>query len=154
MTTTLYQASDLAGRKRREFLDQAKTAGKAQLRDTDGTPLVLLTGRALETLEHSRSAVALLLNLLAIESHGDTARPADMGELAWLSAFDAEDRAAFHNEFLDTLAVAVASDDFTGVDKCLDDWKRTARALSEPTRKLILTGAGDDKYVEVEAPTG
>lgn len=154
MTATLYQASDLAGKKRRAFLDQAKTSGRAQLRDTDGTPLVLLTGRELATLEHARTAVTLMLNLLTVESQGVDARPSDMGELAWLSVFDAEDRATFHEEFLDSLAVAVASDDFAPVDKCLDDWKRTARSLSDSDRRGILTGSGGDEYVEVEAPTG
>jgi hypothetical protein len=46
----VFQVSDLAGSKRREFVDLAKR-GNARLRDTDGTPLVMLSEAGLAQLE-------------------------------------------------------------------------------------------------------
>jgi hypothetical protein len=77
-----------------------------------------------------------------------------IGDFAWLAEFDAEGQATFQDEYSDALAVADRSGDSTVLDECLDDWKRTARALSDPDRRAILTGSGEDEdeYAEVEAP--
>ena len=61
MTTAVFQASDLAGAKRREFLGAARKGG-ALLRDTDGFALTMVPLSQLEAItEVARTAVAALL---------------------------------------------------------------------------------------------
>ena len=49
-------------------------------------------------------------------------------------------------------AEAVAARDAGPVEKCLREWRVTAEALSDPQRREVLTGAGDNDYAEVERP--
>jgi hypothetical protein len=82
----VFQASDLAGAKRREFLGAAREGG-ALLRDTDGFALTMVPLAQLEAVtEIAQAAVAALLALAAL-GRGST-RPADLGQLAWLAAFE------------------------------------------------------------------
>ena len=80
------------------------------------------------------------------------ARPADLGQLAWLAAFGEEDRAEFFAELRYALSVAGATRDAGPVQTCLREWRITAQALSDSLRKAILTGPGDDEYAEVGRP--
>jgi uncharacterized protein DUF6247 len=96
------------------------------------------------------SAAAALV-ALAVLSRG-AARPADLGQLAWLAAFDEEDRAEFFGELRDALSVAGAAREAGPVRTCLREWRITARALSDPLRKAILIGPGDGEYAEVGLP--
>lgn len=150
MTHTVFLASDLAS-KRREFIDAGRD-GRALLRDTDGFPLAMLP---LPTLEAITEVAAHALALLGAEAaiRQERVRPADLGPLAWLSALDREDQDDFVAEFRDALALAFSTSDIESVEICLRDWKRTAAALSDPTRSAILTEAGDEDYVPVERPS-
>jgi Family of unknown function (DUF6247) len=149
---TVFQASDLAGARRREFLGAAREGG-ALLRDTDGFALTMVPLSQLEAItEVARTAVAALLAAGAL-SRGQ-ARPAELGQLAWLAVFDEEDRAEFFDELRDALAVAEATRDAEPVERCLREWRTTARALSDPLAREILTGPGDDEYAEVSRPEG
>ena len=75
VTSAVFQASDLAGAKRREFLGAAREGG-ALLRDTDGFALTMVPLAQLEAIaEIAQVAVAALLALAAL-SRG-SARPAD-----------------------------------------------------------------------------
>jgi Family of unknown function (DUF6247) len=149
---TVFQASDLAGARRREFLGAAREGG-ALLRDTDGFALTMVPLSQLEAItEVARTAVAALLATGAL-SRGQ-ARPAELGQLAWLAVFDEEDRAEFFDELRDALAVAEATRDAAPVERCLREWRTTARALSDPLAREILTGPGDDEYAEVTRPEG
>ncbi len=150
MASAVFQASDLAGAKRREFLGAARKGG-ALLRDTDGFALTMLPLNELEAItEVARTAVAALLAVAAL-SRGQV-RPAELGQLAWLAVFDDDDRAEFFGELRDALAVAEATRDAGPVETCLRDWRTTARALSDPLAREILTGPGDDDYAEVTRP--
>ena len=150
MTTAVFQASDLAGAKRREFLGAARKGG-ALLRDTDGFALTMVPLSQLEAItEVARTAVAALLAAAAL-SRGQV-RPAELGQLAWLAVFDDDDRAEFFGELRDALAVAEATRDAGPVETCLRDWRTTARALSDPLAREILTGRGDFDYAEVTRP--
>jgi Family of unknown function (DUF6247) len=150
ITSAVFQASDLAGAKRREFLGAAREGG-ALLRDTDGFALTMVPLAQLEAItEVARTAVAALLALAAL-SRGSV-RPAELGQLAWLAVFDDDDRAEFFEELRDALSVAEATRDAVPVETCLRDWRTTARALSDPMRRAILTGPGDDDYAEVARP--
>ncbi len=123
ITSAVFQASDLAGAKRREFLGAAREGG-ALLRDTDGFALTMIPLAQLEAIT----------------------------EIAQLAAFDGEDRAEFFEELRDALSVAEATRDATPVETCLREWRTTARALSDPLRQAILTAPGDDGYAEVDRP--
>ncbi len=150
MTAAVFQASDLAGAKRREFLGAARVGG-ALLRDTDGFALTMVPLSQLEAItEIAHTAVAALLAVAAL-GRGQT-RPAELGQLAWLAVFEEEDRAEFFDELRDALALAEATRDFTPVETCLREWRTTARALSDPLAREILTGPGSDDYAEVTRP--
>jgi len=114
ITSAVFQASDLAGAKRREFLGAARQGG-ALLRDTDGFALTMVPLAQLEAItEIAQVAVAALLALAAVGR--GSARPADFGQLAWLAAFDDEDRAEFFEELRDALSVAEATRDAVPVE--------------------------------------
>lgn len=150
ITSAVFQASDLAGAKRREFLGAAREGG-ALLRDTDGFALTMVPLAQLEAItEVAQVAVAALLALATL-SRGFT-RPADLGQLAWLATFDEDDRAEFFGELRDALSVAAATRDAAPVETCLREWRTTAQALSDPLRRAILTAPGDDDYAEVDRP--
>lgn len=95
-------------------------------------------------------AVAALVALTA--TGGRQARPAELGPLAWLAAFDPDDRAEFFSERLDALSIAQSTRDIAPVETCLREWQTTARALADPLRQAILTDPGDDDYAEAERP--
>jgi hypothetical protein len=152
ITGAVFQASDLAGAKRREFIGAAREGG-ALLRDTDGFALTMVPLAEFEAIaEVARTAVAALLALAAL-SRG-SARPADLGQLAWLAVLDEGDRAEFFEELRDALSVAEATHDAAPIDRCLREWRTTAQALSDPVRREILTGPGGSDYAEVSRPKG
>jgi hypothetical protein len=150
VTAEVFQASDLAGAKRRAFLGAARQGG-ALLRDTDGFALTMVPLAQLEAVaEVARTAVAALVAVAALgRGH---ARPAELGQLAWLASFDEDDRAEFFDELRDALALAEANRDAGPVETCLREWRTTARALSDPLAREILTGPGDEDYDEVARP--
>jgi hypothetical protein len=150
VTTAVFQASDLAGAKRRDFLGAARTGG-ALLRDTDGFALTMVPLSHLEAItEVARTAVAALLAVAAL-GRGHV-RPAELGQFAWLAVFDEDDQAEFFNDLRDALALAESTRDAAPVETCLREWRTTARALSDPVAREILTGPGDDNYAEVTRP--
>jgi hypothetical protein len=148
-----YQASDLAGAKRREFL-QAARAGSARLRDTDGTSLVMVPQAAFDMLSELKSCAGRYLQVEgALDRRRADRRPSDFGELAWLDAFDDDDLRTFRQEFHEALIRAVATDSTEPVDTCVLDWRTTAKALSDKKRRRILTGKpGAEDFEEVSAP--
>jgi hypothetical protein len=150
ITSEVFQASDLAGAKRREFLGAAREGG-ALLRDTDGFALTMVPLAQLEAItEVARTAVAALLAMAALAR--EAVRPAELGQLAWLAVFDGDDRAEFFGELRDALTLAEATRDAAPVETCLREWQTTAHALADPLRRTILTGPGDDDYAEVSRP--
>ena len=152
METTIYSASDLANR-RREFLDEARR-GAADLRDTDGTGLVMVPASLLAVLTELRNWLARDLNLERVLGHAYHERqPLEFGDLAWLSHFDDDDQQEFHQELHEALVLSLASDSIQPVNQCVADWKRTAQALADPMRRDILKGeVKEGEFEEVGRP--
>jgi hypothetical protein len=66
ITSEVFQASDLAGAKRREFIGAAREGG-ALLRDTDGFALTMIPLAQLEAItEVAHTAVAALLAIAVL----------------------------------------------------------------------------------------
>lgn len=146
--TTTFTASDLQNR-RRDVMDAAR-GGRALVRDTDGTTLVMLPAHDVVAHDELLSAArAFLAAQLAVENRAT--RPIEFGELAWLAVFDDDDRASFLEEFRDTLATGLAGD-LAPLHDCVRAWRTTAQALNDPARRAILVGAGNDDYVELDRP--
>lgn len=147
----MFQVSDLAGARRREFLDEAKR-GEAALRDTDGSVLVMLAARRMAALtEASTVAVQLFAAEAALAS--GRAVPASLGELAWLAEFDEEDRREALTELRDSLALVVAHSDPGPLRETLDAWRTTAAVMRDPLRRAVLAStSGEDDFVEASEP--
>lgn len=149
-----FQASDLAGTGRREFLAQAR-AGEARLRDTDGTSLLMVREgdyRALAALRDWILAYLVLENALARPAHPRVA--ADFGRLAWAVVFDDDDLGEFRRELGDALIRATAAPDVDLVIRLVEDWHRTARALTDAVSRAVLTGeVRDEDFVEAGPPS-
>lgn len=149
----IYQASDLSA-KRRELMDAARTEF-VQIRDTDGTGLVLGPKGGLDFLRAARKMLATLVTLqAAFDRPGKHKRPSELGEFAWLAAFDADDQATFRSELLEVLAQALSTDSMEPVEKCVREWKTTARALENDMSRRILTAPGEklEAFDEVGRP--
>lgn len=149
----IYQASDLAS-KRRELLDDARL-GFAQIRDTDGTGLVMLPQGRFDFLRALREQFGRFIALEGtLERPAKERRATDFGEFAWLTAFDEDDQLSFRRELLDALVQSLAGDSVEPAERCIKEWRTTARALSNEKSHRILTGAGDDAaaFQEVERP--
>ena len=71
---------------------------------------------------------------------------------SWRLEFEEDDREEFLSEIRDAMSVAESAEDFEPVQACIREWTLTAKALSHPTRRAILTGAGDGEYDEVVRP--
>jgi hypothetical protein len=151
MSDVIYQSSDLAAR-RVEFLDTAR-AGFARLRDKDGTSLVMLPERRLQLLESLATWSNAHLRLEMLLRRGDRPKVADLGELAWLRAFDSEDLRDFLDELHECLVAAHADGSTEVLDAAIDAWRVTARQLEDPLRRSVLLGGWSEaNFAEASAP--
>lgn len=150
----VYQTSDLAGGRRREFLDEAR-AGAARLRDTDGTPLLMVPEGCYQVLAELRDWMLAYLTLeAALARPRPQRRVEDLGPLAWAAVFDDEDLETFRQELSAVLSRATASRRLDLLERLVGDWARTARALEDDEVRAALTGdAADDDFVEVGPPS-
>ncbi|MHB8875300.1 MAG: hypothetical protein ACYC8T_16565 [Myxococcaceae bacterium] len=149
----IYQASDLAA-KRRELIDAARS-GFAQIRDTDGTGLVLLPQGRFDLLRGLREQFTRFISLEAAFERPKTERRAtDFGDFAWLAEFDEDDQLAFRRELMATLMQSLATDSVEPVERCIRDWRTTARALSNEKSRRVLTSPGESEasFAEVGRP--
>ncbi|HEY4457419.1 MAG TPA: hypothetical protein VGN81_24115 [Pseudonocardiaceae bacterium] len=153
MTDVIFQSSDLA-QKRVQVLDAAR-AGLARLRDKDGLSLVMLPESKLELLEelaHWSSAHLRLEELLA----GDGVPTiGELGDLAWLRVFDADDLHEFMVELQHALIASYADESLDVLQDCIGAWRTTARQLDDPLRRSVLReqlSAAD--LTEVSRPDG
>jgi Family of unknown function (DUF6247) len=73
---------------------------------------------------------------------------------SWLAALDDDDRSLFFAEMDAALDAAEAAGSAEPLETCLDEWRTTGRALSDPARREVLTGdgCGDGDFVEVHRP--
>jgi hypothetical protein len=148
-----FQASDLAGTGRRQFLDEAK-ASEARLRDVDGTMLVMLPEQRLRLLADLRDrTVDLLVLNNALLRPREHRKAADFGRLAFAVIFDDDDLDEFRSELEQALVLAASEGDATPVDTTVDAWRRTAAALTDPVSRAVLTSdLSDDDFVEAGPP--
>ncbi|MFC3964231.1 hypothetical protein [Nocardia jiangsuensis] len=149
---TMFQVSDLAGARRREFLDEAKQ-DSASLRDTDGSVLVMLAARRVAALREAASVATLLFAVEAVLARTDKPTPVELGGLAWLAEFDTDDRAEALSEIRNAVALTVASEDPAPLREVLHAWAATASVMRDPARRAIHTAPADElEFSEVEAP--
>ncbi|MGC5660374.1 hypothetical protein ACN261_08210 [Micromonospora sp. WMMD723] len=154
MGSTIFQASDLTNQRRVEFLDAARS-GRARLRDKDGTSLVMLPESHLVWLETMARWSAVHLRLEELLRRGVMPSITDLGDLAWLRAFDVDDLAEFVGELHEALVLANADQDPSGLDECVNAWRTTARQLEDPLRRRILLGdRSDADFEEAPRPVG
>lgn len=139
MDSVIYQTSDLAGNKRLDFLEDAR-AGKARLRDKDGTSLVMLPESDLNVLEQFAWWSRLSQRLSLLTEQKREIAVVEFGELAWLRSFDRDDLLSFLDELQSALIAALADNDFAVLDQMVADWKITARQLDDPLRRSVLLG--------------
>jgi hypothetical protein len=82
-------------------------------------------------------------------------RAGELGELAWLRAFDRTDFQEFVSELHDALVAANADEDVAVLDECIKAWRVTARQLEDPLRRSVLHGSFvPEHYVEADEPNG
>lgn len=149
----IYQASDLSA-KRRELMDAAR-AGFVQIRDTDGTGLVLLPQARFDFFCAVRECFSRFVTLeAAFQRPTRERRGTDFGEYAWLAAFDEDDQRTFRTELLSALAQSLSTDSSEPVETCIRDWQTTARALRNEKARRVLTSPGEHlaAYDEVKRP--
>jgi len=143
MTTMVYQPTDLVGSKRRAFLDEAK-AGRARLRDSDGTSIVALSETELDALDMIATWSAerdRLVSLLA--GRTDTPTTLELGSLAWMHNLDRSDHVEFANELREALLLAWSRKDGQPIRDTVHAWKVTAAELADPVRREALLGRFD-----------
>lgn len=80
------------------------------------------------------------------------AQTGELSSLAWLAAFDQDDREQFFSELLDALSIVESTQDVRPVETCLREWHTTAQALADPLRNAVLIGPEDKDYTDVERP--
>lgn len=147
----IYQASDLAGTARKDFITDA-LQGFARLRSTDGDSLVMLREARLEHVAAIRDyAVAYLTLDTATQRPREERRTSDYGDWAFISVFDDEDIEEFLHEINEEIVRAASGKDHSGVERLLNQWRMSARTLSDPVAVGILSGGvTDSDWVEVE----
>lgn len=151
MADIIFQSSDLATR-RTEFMDAARQ-GEARLRDKDGASFVMLPERRLHLLERLAEWSQHLMRLEVLLRKGTTPQVSELGDLAWLRAFDLADMQEFASELQDALCAAYADGDTAALDDCLASWRITARQLADPLRRSVLHASRrPEDFVEVSAP--
>jgi hypothetical protein len=153
MSETIFQVTDLAQR-RVEFVEAARGGG-ARLRDKDGTSLVMLPESRLLLLEELARWNGAHLRLEELIERDSAPSISDLGELAWLRVFQAEDLAEFLRELHEALVASHADGSTAALDDCLHAWRVTARQLEDPLRRSILVGdVTDEDLVEAGRPGG
>ena len=140
MSDVIFKVSDLA-QSRTELL-QAAREGRARVRDTDGTGLVMLREEELQLIELVADWSRAHSCLLRLQQLGRQPSVSELGDqLAWLRVFDLEDLREFANELDDALVAARADRDGAALRHCLHAWRVTARQLQDPLRRSVLHGA-------------
>jgi hypothetical protein len=132
-----YQATDLA-RHHREVIDAAR-AGRALVRDKDGTALILAPAADIERNEEIAGlALELVRVRQAIEQPDERRSPAAYGELAWVSVLPEADQRQFLDELTEALLVAASGTALRPVELLIGDWRATAEAWADPDTRAAL----------------
>lgn len=150
----IFQVSDLA-KKRTEFVRAAREEGAAHVRDTDGTSFVMLRERRVDSLEKLAAWSGRLLRLQALVNRDKSPSITELGELAWLRAFDMEDLREFVNDLNQVLIASLSDEDTAVLDEAIHAWQVTAKQLEDPLRRAVLMGENSTSdFVDAERPDG
>lgn len=85
-------------------------------------------------------------------AHTDSPTPVELGGLAWLTEFDAEDWGEALIEIRNAMVLTLASEDPAPLREALHAWFTTAAVMRDPLRRAVHMGAQDESdYVEVDA---
>lgn len=141
MESVIFQSSDLA-KKRTSVLDAAR-AGRALVRDGNGSGLVMLPESDLAVLEGFALWSQKLQRLNVLVASERDVSVAELGDLAWLRVFDKEDQRAFAEELHESLIAGLSDQDLSTVDEVVTAWRITARQLEDPLRRSVLLGRHD-----------
>lgn len=153
MDQVIFQASDLA--KERVRVLAAARAGRAVVRDKDGTGLVMLPESRLAVLEGYAQWSQTLQRLNVLIAAERKVSVAELGDIAWLRVFDKEDQRAFSEELHEALIAGLSDQDLSAVEEIVADWKVTARQLEDPLRRAVLLGTNRARdFVEADEPQG
>ncbi len=148
----MYQVSDLAGARRREFLDEAKQSS-ASLRDTDGSVLVMLAAQRIAAVTEAAAVTTQIFAAEAVLARTGEPTPVELGGLAWLAEFDSDDRAEALDEIRNAVVLTISSEDPTPLREALHAWVTTAAVMRDPLRRAVHVEPGaDSDYVEVGEP--
>ena len=147
----IYQTSDLNTGARREFIEDARR-GEARLRTPDGDALVMLREARLGHLSAIRDHALAYLTLDAALSRPRAERRAsDFGAWAFIAAFEDDDILEFQTEMNEAIVSAASGYDSTLIETALDAWRRSARTLSDPVAREILSGqVSEDDWRELD----
>lgn len=137
MPQETYQSSDLAGAKRTQFIQEARS-GRARLRDKDGLTLIMLPERDLEVLDQFAFWSQVQQRISAMVSRNVPPTVAELGDLAWLRVFDNEDLQSFADELHAALISGLADRDAGIIIEIVDEWRLTARQFEDPLRRAVL----------------
>lgn len=147
-----YTLSDLAGAKRTQLLNDART-GRARVRDKDGQTLVMLPEQRLDVLDQFAHWSQVQQRLSSIAAQERIPTVAELGDLAWVRVFDRDDLSDLADELHTALISALADQDTSLVGEIVDAWRLTARQLEDPLRRsILLSPTMQDDFVEVERP--
>lgn len=151
---TIYQPSDLAGKKRTEFV-QAARDGSARLRDKDGTSLLMLPESRVVALRGVAEWSRHLFRLQELLARDVRLSVSDLGELAWLRVFERDDLEEFADELHQVLIAAIADESVDVLNEAVRAWRVTAKEIEDPLRSAVLTteyAAAD--FVQADRPDG
>lgn len=125
------------------------------MRDTDGTPFVMVRERHVDSLEKLAAWSGQLLRLQELINRDHEPSVADLGDLAWLRPFDMEDLREFVDELAQVLIASLSDKDTDVLDEVIHAWQVTARQLEDPLRRAILLGSPSAAdFVDAERPDG
>jgi len=154
MEGTIYTVSELQSTKRRKILNEARSRG-AQIRDKDGTGLVLVRQRVFELLQWAWDLVPEVIQLATLLERPLAERqPIAFGVFAWLAVFEEEDQRTFLKEIREAIVKSLALQSVDAVEELIRDWRTTASALSNEKGRRVLTSVGESlgEFHEVDRP--
>lgn len=136
---TIFLPSDLAGKKRTEFLQQARE-GSARIRDKDGISLVALPESQVVALRLVAEWSGHLLRLQELLARDGQPSLSDLGDMAWLRVFDRDDLKEFADELHQVLIASISDESPEALVEAVRAWKVTAKELDDPLRRSVLLG--------------
>jgi len=109
-------------------------------------PVTIAYGRhSLAILNRERVAKLYMKNHyleLAVKLCTDITLKGSSEEFTWVNSLDDEDKSQFISEFVNSIKKAIMTDDWSGPEILLDDWKATAETLRDGEAMKVLKAKG------------